>query len=268
MAGKHRNIGKVVLASAGPGDPELITVKAVRSLQEADVVITDRLVSVDILRKYVTGEVPVIFVGKQGCKASSVRQKDINQLLVDYARQGKSVVRLKGGDAAVFSNILDELVILEENQIPYEIIPGVTAASGAAVFAGFPLTARGYATAVRFLTLYDERILTDDYWQCLALSDDTLVFYMSSQKLKLIADKLLEAGMPADRHIAVVEQATTPFQRVYKSELAECCRKWEGKEFISPSLIIIGKVVALHEKFAWLEANNQNDAGYYFAPLD
>ena len=143
---------KVILAGAGPGDPELITVKVARYLQLADVVLTDRLVSEEILNTYVRKDAEIIHVGKQCRRGISTPQKTINELIVEYALQNKLVVRLKGGDVSIFSNILDELEALVANKISYEIIPGVTAALGAAATAGIPLTARGYSTAVRFLT--------------------------------------------------------------------------------------------------------------------
>src|SRR5437868_5402235 len=138
--------GKVILAAAGPGDPELITAKAIRYLQQADVVLTDRLVSDEILKNYVNPEAEVIYVGKQCRKGFSTPQETINELIVKYAAQQKLVVRLKGGDVSIFSNVLDELETLVAHNISYEIIPGVTAALGAAAYTGIPLTARGYTT--------------------------------------------------------------------------------------------------------------------------
>ncbi len=162
------NKGKVIIAGAGPGDPELITVKTARFLKEADVVLTDRLVSEQILKNFVSPDAEIINVGKQCRRGLSTPQETINDLMVHHALLGKVVVRLKGGDVSVFSNILDELEVLNQHNISYEIIPGVTAALGAAAFAGIPLTARGYATSVRFLTYYKSDIVTDDYWKELA----------------------------------------------------------------------------------------------------
>src|SRR4051812_42584827 len=139
--------GKVILAGAGSGDPELITLKALRYLRQADVVLTDRLVSRQILDEYVNQKAEIIYVGKQCRRGASTPQASINELIVLYASEGKLVVRLKGGDVSIFSNILDELETLVTHQIPYEIVPGVTAALGAASYAGIPLTARGYSTA-------------------------------------------------------------------------------------------------------------------------
>lgn len=257
--------GKVIFAGAGPGDPELITMKAVRYLREADVVLTDRLVSDEILNHYVHPSAAIIHVGKQCRRGVSTPQQNINELIVEYALQGKLVVRLKGGDVSIFSNIMDELEILVANNIPYEIIPGVTAALGAAAYAGIPLTARGYATAVRFLTYYKSDIVSDEYWEELARTDDTLIFYMSSETLDKVVEKLTYNNICNDKLLAVVEQATTPLQKVHITSLYEYEKKFMEKSFISPSLVIIGKVVSLHEQFAWLPNSNSNE--YYFKPM-
>jgi len=257
--------GKVILAGAGPGDPELITMKAARYLREADVILTDRLVSDEILIRHVQPYAKIIYVGKQCGRRLSTSQETINDLLVHYARLGKLVVRLKGGDVSVFANIMDELETLVVNNIPYEIIPGITASSGAAGYAGIPLTARNYATSVRFLTYYKSDIVSDEYWKELARTNDTLVFYMSSETLPKVVAKLTANNIDSMKLLAIVEQATTPFQKVHIINLYEFENKYAGQSFISPSLIIIGKVVALHEKFAWLSNSNSNE--YYFKPM-
>ncbi|HEY8658613.1 MAG TPA: uroporphyrinogen-III C-methyltransferase [Hanamia sp.] len=257
--------GKVILAGAGPGDPELITMKTARYLQEADVVLTDRLVSKEILKRYVNPEAEIIHVGKQCRRGISTSQGSINNLLVQHALLGKLVVRLKGGDVSIFSNIMDELETLVANSIPYEIIPGVTAALGAAAFAGIPLTARGYATAVRFLTYYKSDIVTDEYWKELANTNDTLVFYMSSETLSKVVEKLTSNNIDENKLLAIIEQATTPLQNVHIANLYDFEKQFSGQSFISPSLVIIGHVVSLHEKYKWIENSNSND--YYFKPM-
>jgi uroporphyrin-III C-methyltransferase/precorrin-2 dehydrogenase/sirohydrochlorin ferrochelatase/uroporphyrin-III C-methyltransferase len=257
--------GKVILAAAGPGDPELVTVKTARYLQQAEVVLADRLVSEEILQQYVNSQAEVVYVGKQCSRGSSTPQYTINELLVQYATQGKLVVRLKGGDASMFSNILDELQTLVQHNIPYEIVPGVTAALGAAAYAGIPLTARGYTTSVRFLTSYKLDIVTDNYWKELAETNDTLVFYMSSETLDHVVSNLVKHNIESEKLLAVIEQATTPLQNVHVTNLYKYDEQLRGKTFVSPSLVIIGKVVALHEQFKWLE--NSNSADHYFKPL-
>jgi uroporphyrin-III C-methyltransferase len=262
---KKTTYGKVILAAAGPGDPELVTVKTARYLQQAEVVLADRLVSEEILQQYVNSQAEVVYVGKQCSRGSSTPQYTINELLVQYAAQGKLVVRLKGGDASMFSNILDELQTLVQHNIPYEIVPGVTAALGAAAYAGIPLTARGYTTSVRFLTSYKLDVVTDTYWKELAETNDTLVFYMSSETLDHVVSNLVKHNIDSEKLLAVIEQATTPLQNVHVTNLYKYDEQLRGKTFVSPSLVIIGKVVALHEQFRWLE--NSNSAEHYFKPL-
>lgn len=263
---RERNVpscGKVILAGAGPGDPELLTIKALRWLRQADVVITDRLVSDIILDEYVNDKALILHVGKECRKGNSTPQATINELLVEYALQGKLVVRLKGGDASIFSNVLDELQILKKYHIPYEIIPGVTAALGAAAYAGFPLTARGFSTAVRLLTWYKQDLLDEGYWKELAQTDDTLVFYMSAAPLDELVEKLLHHGIAKDKWLAVIEQATTPMQNVMSCPIHEY--RSAGTGYISPTLIIIGKVVALHSVFGWVPDSNSKEP--YFKPV-
>ncbi len=249
--------GKVILAGAGSGDPELITLKTLKYLQEADVVLADRLVSPEILNCYVNPRAEIVYVGKQCRKKQSTPQHTINELLVQYALQEKLVVRLKGGDVSIFSNILDELQTLIRFGIPYEIIPGITAALGAAAYAGIPLTARNYSTAVRFLTYYKSDVVTEDYWKELANTDDTLVFYMSAETLDRVVENLLVNNISSDKKIAVIAQATTPQQNVFTCSLHDYHQKKEFQKYISPTIAIIGKVVALSEQFAWLKNNNE-----------
>jgi uroporphyrin-III C-methyltransferase len=257
--------GKVILVGAGPGDPGLLTVKASRFLQAAVVVLVDRLVSPQIIEEFVSPNAEVIPVGKQCGRGASTPQTLINELMVDHAKQGKLVVRLKGGDVSVFSNVLDELKALVVHEIPYEIIPGITAASGAAAYAAIPLTARDYSTGVRFLTYYKSEILSDAYWQDLAQTDDTLVFYMSAESALSVVEKLTANKISADKLIAVIEQATTPNQQVTVSNLYEFPYLPVNRKLTSPSLLIIGRVVALHKEFKWLE--NGLSTEEYFEPV-
>ena len=265
MSLTKQHIGKVIIAGAGCGDPELITVKAARYLQMADVVLTDRLVSKEILNAYVRKDAEIIYVGKQCRRGLSTPQQTINEYIVEYAMQGKLVVRLKGGDVSIFSNILDELQTVKAHNITYEIIPGVTAALGAAAFAGIPLTGRGLSTAVRLLTSYKSDIVTDDYWKELANTTDTLVFYMSSETLDNVVENLVKYNIDPDKLLAIIEQATTPLQNVHISSLYDYDTNLKGRMFVSPSLVIIGKVVALHNKYAWLP--NVDSSDHYFKPV-
>lgn len=257
--------GKVILIGAGPGDPELITVKATRWLQKAQVVLVDRLVSPKIIEDYVSPAAEVIPVGKQCGRGASTPQAFINELLVSYAQQGKLVARLKGGDISIFSNVLDELQVLVENGIEYEMVPGITAASGIASFSGIPLTARNHSKGVRFLTYYKSDVLPDSYWKELAETDDTLVFYMSSETASSVVEKLTAHHISPEKLLAVVEQGTTPNQQVTVTSLYEYSTSTINRKLASPSLLIIGKVVQLHEQFKWLK--NGGDTAEYFEPV-
>ena len=264
--GKTIQKGRVIIAGAGPGDPELLTIKAFRYLQAADVVLTDRLVSDVIINEFVNPRAEVLYVGKQSGRDASVPQRTINELMVDYAALGKLIVRLKGGDVSIFSNVLDELQTLVDHDIPYEIIPGITAALGAAAYSGIPLTARNHSTAVRFLTCYKRGAIAETEWKDLAKTEDTLVFYMSAESVEYVAVNLTAAGIAPEKWIAIVEQATTPFQTVHTYNLYEFAENAGNTRFASPSLLIVGTVVQLHQQFKW----RKNDAGNqeYFPPLE
>jgi uroporphyrin-III C-methyltransferase len=261
-----QKIGKVIFVGAGPGDPDLLTLKAASCLANAEAVLVDRLVSPEIINRHVNADAAVIPVGKQAGKDGSTPQVEINDLLVQLAKEGKLVVRLKGGDTSIFSNILDELRALVDNQIEYEIIPGITAAMGAAAFAGIPLTAREYSTAVRFLTYYKPEFIANEYWKDLAQTNDTLVFYMSVQQLGDLVNRFISNGVAPGKPLAIIEQATTPFQRVIHTSFSDFTKDCDGKTFLSPSLVIIGKVVELHKMFQWYKPNAGAQT-YYFEPL-
>jgi uroporphyrin-III C-methyltransferase len=263
---QKKQIHKVIFAGAGPGDPELITIKTVRHLRGAEVIITDRLVSEVILERYSNPKALILHAGKQRRSDGSTPQHIINELLVDYALQGKKVVRLKGGDVSIFSNLLDELQALNKYNISYEIVPGVTAACGAAAYAGIPLTARNHAQAVRFLTLHQNDIIRSTYWTELAQTEDTLVFYMSGDTTGELVNQLLNHGIHPDKYIAVIEQATTPLQKVISSPIHEFERDFGKGNYHSPTLIIVGKVAGLHEELKW-KAEKENNGELYFKPV-
>lgn len=249
------NSGRVILAGAGPGDAELITLKLQKRLNEADVIITDRLVNPEIIENYANPGATIIITGKQGYNDASVSQEEICKLIVDHALDGKNVLRLKGGDVAFFSNVLDELKVLQENSILFEIIPGITAASGASAYAGIPLTARGYAQAVQFITFNPTNFYSSEKWKTLAGTNDTLVFYMAAKNIADLAELLLRYTRKASTPMAVIEQATTAHQQVHISSLKNCANDFAGKLFSSPSLVIVGEVVELYESFNWFTAN-------------
>ncbi len=256
--------GKVILAGAGPGDEELITVKLQKRLQQADIIITDRLVNPAIFDLYASKDATIIPAGKQGYNDASLPQEEITSLIVKYALEGKTVLRIKGGDVAFFSNVLDELMALQENEIPFEIIPGITAASGASAFSGIPLTARGYAQAVQFLTFNPDSYYSSAKWKSLADNNDTLVFYMAAKNITDLSELLMRYTRKPFTALAVIEQATTVHQQVHISTLKDCAADFAGKQFSSPSLIIVGDVVKLHKKFNWVA---KHEAGSVFNEL-
>ena len=256
--------GKVILAGAGCGDPDLITVKALWHIKNADVILTDRLVSPELVSGNAKRDAEIVYVGKQCSKGIHTPQSEINFLLVKYAKENKHVLRLKGGDSSLFSNILDELDILKKHHILYEIIPGISAAFGAAAYTGIPLTARNHSRGVRFLTLCDLSTVKENLWIDWATTEDTLVFYMSGQQINLLISKLITAKTSHEKKLAIVQQATTPEQQTEIISLDD----WNGKEERSfkhvPTLIIFGKVVNLHESFNWFKEKNLNNTHSYF----
>jgi len=251
------NAGKVVIAGAGPGDAELITVKLQKRLREADVIITDRLVNPAIIEEYANKNAEIILTGKQGYHDGSVSQEEINQLIIRYALAGRKVLRLKGGDVAFFSNVLDELRCLAVNEIEFEIIPGITAASGASAYAGIPLTARGFSREVKILTLTQCKHYSSETWKQLANSSETLVFYMTAKHINDLDELLLRYTRKPNTPMAVIEQATTIHQRIHITTLKNCRKDFEGKDFSSPSLVIIGKVVNLYQQFNWFKSGEE-----------
>ncbi|MDZ4794096.1 MAG: uroporphyrinogen-III C-methyltransferase [Bacteroidota bacterium] len=250
--------GKVILAGAGPGDAELITVKLQRRLSEADVIITDRLVNPDIISLHARKKAMILHAGKQGYNDASVSQEEINHQIVKHALDGKTVLRLKGGDVAFFSNVLDELQAVVKAGIEFEIIPGITAAAGASAYTGIPLTARGFSQGVQLLTFNPNSYYSSEKWKSLAQTNDTLVFYMSAKNISDLAELLLRYTRRAQTPLAVIEQATTVHQHVHITTLQNCATDFTGKEFSSPSLVIVGDVISLHQEFNWFSSNQQS----------
>jgi len=249
----NHKLGKIIFAGAGPGDPELITMKAFRYLQKADVILADRLAGSGILENYAPESAQIILVGKQCGKGASTPQETINQLMIYHALRGKTVVRLKGGDVSIFSNILSELEAISVHNISYEIIPGVTSALGAAALAGIPLTARGYATSVRWLTSYHNDLIPEEQWKDLAETDDTLVFYMSGGTVKKVVKKLVQNKIDPSKLLAIAEGVSMPSQKITTFNLYDFENDFNGINITSPALLIIGRVVALHKKFQWFQ---------------
>lgn len=238
--------GEVALVGSGPGDAGLLTLKGLQQIQQADIVIYDRLVSDDIMN-LVRRDAERIFVGKRAGH-HCVPQTEINQILLREAQKGKRVVRLKGGDPFIFGRGSEELETLCNAGITFSVVPGVTAASGCAVYAGIPLTHRDYAQSVRLVTGHLKTGGQLD-WHNLAAETQTLVFYMGLSQAQTIADKLIAHGMTTEMPVALVENGTTVNQRVIEGRLLDLGTL--ALQVASPSLIIIGRVVALRQKLNW-----------------
>ncbi|GAA5317133.1 MAG: siroheme synthase CysG [Candidatus Pelagadaptatus aseana] len=244
-----RLTGQVFLVGAGPGDPDLLTVKALKLIQQAEVVLYDRLVSEDIM-SLLPRQVEKIYVGKR--KADhSVPQPDINQLLVDLAKQGKQVLRLKGGDPFIFGRGGEELELLARNGVSFQVVPGITAASGCSSYAGIPLTHRDHSQSVRFVTGHLKSQGDDLDWASLAKPDQTLVFYMGLGELPNIMRNLQIQGASPDLPVAIIEKGTTPEQRVTTATVSTISDIASQKQFKAPTLVIVGTVVALHDSLRW-----------------
>lgn len=242
--------GRVILAGAGPGDPGLITLKLAQALASADVIITDRLVNPQIIQEHAQSTAEIITVGKQGYNSASARQDEINQLLVQKCQPGHLVVRLKGGDVAIFSNVWDEISALREAQLPYEIIPGITAAAGASAFAGIPLTARQMSSGVRLLTISEATPPGEKDWMEWATTSDTLVFYMCVARMAQIIEQFQRYSLH-DKPLLCIEQATTPYQRISCGRLSQAVIDWLPAEIATPALLIMGEVCNLHQIYHW-----------------
>lgn len=241
--------GEVYLIGAGPGDPDLLTFRALRLMQQADVIVYDRLVSAEIL-EMARRDADKIYVGKQRAN-HSLPQEDINALLAQLALQGKRVARLKGGDPFIFGRGGEEIETLMQQGIQFQVVPGITAAAGCASYAGIPLTHREHAQSCTFVTghLKDGNINLN--WRQLAAPNQTIVIYMGLVGLDVICRSLIEHGCPPDHPIAIVQQGTTRHQRVLTGTLSDMPAQVEAAEFKAPTLIIVGTVVTLREKLQW-----------------
>ncbi len=246
-------LGKVYFVGAGPGDVDLITVKGVKALEQADCIIYDRLVNKELLQYGRTG-VELIYCGKAP-RQHTLSQEEINQLLVEKARRGKKVVRLKGGDPALFGRVGEEAAYCAQYGIPFEIIPGVTSGVAAPAYAGIPLTHRSFSSSVAFVTGHKQKNGAGPAvrWDQLATGVDTLVIYMGISQLELICQELIQHGRPAATPVALIRWGTLAKQKTLVGTLESIAAQAEQARFEAPAIIVVGEVVRLRDSLAWFE---------------
>ncbi len=252
-------MGEVYLVGGGPGDPDLLTFRALRLMQQADVVVYDRLVAQALL-EMTRRDAERIYVGKER-DHHAMRQEEINQLLADLAKQGKRVVRLKGGDPFIFGRGGEEIDTLAAQGVPFQVVPAITAASGCAAYSGIPLTHRDYAQSVTFVTGHLKDGTINLNWEQLAHPNQTVVFYMGLRGLPVICERLMAHGVSHDMPIALIQQGTTEKQRVFSGTLGNILAMVEQEQPKPPTLIIVGEVVELRDKLNWYQAPEQPTQG-------
>lgn len=255
--------GEVYLVGAGPGDPDLLTFRALRLMQRADVVVYDRLVSQGIL-DLVRRDAELVYVGKER-NNHAVPQENINQCLVRYAKEGKRVLRLKGGDPFIFGRGGEEIETLKENDVNFQVVPGITAAAGCSSYGGIPLTHRDYAQSCVFVTGHLKDGTVNLNWKALAHPNQTIVFYMGLQAVKVIHKELVANGLSDETPAALVEQGTTQNQRVHVGNLGNLAEIIEREKVKPPTLIIVGEVVTLHDKLKWFNPSSERTSAFQSA---
>jgi len=258
LAAGRAACGRVSLVGAGPGDPDLLTLRAARLLQQADVVVYDHLIGAGVLA-LIGEQAQRFYVGKERCR-HSMAQADINQLLVRLAREGRNVVRLKGGDPFIFGRGGEELQVLAKEGVPFDVVPGVTAACGVAAYAGIPLTHRDHAQQCTFVTGHLKDGSCELDWPALARPRQTVVIYMGLTSLPIICKQLIAHGLSPDWPAAVVASGTLDAQRVVCATLATLPDAVAREGLESPCLTIVGEVVRLRDQLAWFTGAGAADA--------
>ena len=244
------SVGEVALVGAGPGDPELLTLKAWRLINAAEVILHDNLVSAEIMA-LIPDHIETIHVGKKRSH-HTLPQEQLNQRLVELAREGRKVVRLKGGDPFIFGRGGEEIETLAEAGVRFQVVPGITAASGCAAYAGIPLTHRDHAQSVRFITGHLKNDSCDLPWSDFVQNNQTLVFYMGLVGLPIICRELIAHGMSAEMPVALISKGTTSEQQVVTGTLETIVGQVESSGVRAPTLVIIGQVVTLRSRLDWL----------------
>lgn len=247
--------GSVFFVGAGPGDPELMTIKGANALKKADVIVYDRLVSPKLL-DYAKPLVELIYCGKLPDK-HLIPQEKINEIIVEKALKGKNVVRLKGGDPSIFGRVGEEAEYCVDHGVPFEVVPGITSGISASMYAGIPLTHRDFSSSCAFITGHksNNNVKKEIQWEKLSTSVDTLVFYMGVCNIEIIQEKLLLHGRPAGTPVALVRWGTTDNQETLTGTLENISQKVAEVQFRSPAIIVVGEVVKLREKLAWFKEN-------------
>lgn len=252
----NKGVGEVYLVGGGPGDPDLLNFRALRLMQQADVVVYDRLVSPEVLNM-VRRDADRIYAGKERDN-HTIPQGEINQLLVNLAKEGHRVCRLKGGDPFIFGRGGEEIELLMEEGVPFQVVPGITAAAGCASYAGIPLTHRDYSQSVSFVTGHLKDGSVNLNWEGLVKPNQTIVIYMGLAGLEPLCRELIEHGLSAETPIALVQQGTTRHQRVYVGDLKTMPDVVKNKEIKAPTLIIVGEVVRLRDKLNWFHPEHMD----------
>jgi uroporphyrin-III C-methyltransferase len=253
---KVKSRGKVYICGAGPGDRDLLTLRASKLLSECDVILYDRLVNKGILNM-ASSNSEKVYVGRMSGDPTT-NQKITNELMLKYANDGKKILRLKGGDPFIFGRGGEEAEFLSSKNIKYEIVPGISSLNGAAAYSGIPLTHRDYSSSVVILTGHEsiEKKKSTIKWKSLTKAADTIVIFMGLEQLKDISRKLIGGGLTRNAKIAVIENATSNKQRVIVGNLGNIDKKVKNKKIQSPAIIIVGNVVGIQDKINWFVPNN------------